>query len=291
MVGHVYCPLSKWLDTSTFRCQHCLTHLLSVYNMVGHVYCPLSTWLDTSTVHSQHGWTHLLSVDNMVVHIYCPLTTWLYTPTVRCQNGWTHQLSFVVNMVGHIYCPLTTWLDTSTVRCQHGIPSCVYPCAWRGDAIPILIERDGIWINNRPNGGTFTNTSLPNGQQTAPSACIIRHGPFFLGKLLGGFACFKVMQISDTKWYYYVGEVIEDLKDFCTMCDGTKMMGPIYMTDIPSSSDRARPIGCTTPYQCPRTNKRQVRCSDDEPFGSGMNCKRQHHYRRYSRSVGSSVGI
>ncbi|VDI21172.1 Hypothetical predicted protein [Mytilus galloprovincialis] len=89
-----------------------------------------------------------------------------------------------------------------------GIPSCVYPCAWRGDAIPILIERDGIWINNRPNGGTFTNTSLPYGQQTAPSACIMRHGPFFLGKLLGGFACFKVMQISDTEWYYYVTEVI-----------------------------------------------------------------------------------
>ncbi|XP_071140958.1 uncharacterized protein [Mytilus edulis] len=111
-----------------------------------------------------------------------------------------------------------------------GIPSCVYPCAWRGDAIPILIERDGIWINNRPNGGTFTNTSLPNGQQTAPSACIIRHGPFFLGKEFGVFTCFKVIQISETEWYYYAGEVSVELKDFCTMCDGTRMVGPIYMT-------------------------------------------------------------
>lgn len=51
--------------------------------------------------------------------------------------------------------------------------------------------------------------------------------------------------------------------------------------DQPSSFDRTRPIGCNLPSTCPKTNEKQVHCSDSEPYDNGRYCKVQTSNRRY----------
>ncbi|CAG2205503.1 unnamed protein product [Mytilus edulis] len=159
------------------------------------------------------------------------------------------------------------------------IPRCRYPCVWRNK--PLLDEKDSVWFINTPTIGFYTNLSRPIGDQTSPTECIMRHGPFFLEREYGKFSCFKSMTISDTDWYFYFSEESDTLKSFCELCDGSKFEGPFYSSDQQSNLDRTRPIGCNLPSICPITNEKQVKCPDSEPYDNGRNCKVQRSNRRY----------
>ncbi|VDH92312.1 Hypothetical predicted protein [Mytilus galloprovincialis] len=157
---------------------------------------------------------------------------------------------------------------------------CLFPCEFR-ENMPILQERSNIWIIFSSTLATYTNISRPIGEQTSPSECIMRHGPFFILREFGLYWCFKFMALTDTDWVEYDNGGVETLLPFCEMCDGSKFAGPGYFSDQPLMRDRSRPIGCNLPSICPITNNKQVHCSDSEPFDNGRNCKVQTSIRRY----------
>lgn len=74
-------------------------------------------------------------------------------------------------------------------------------------------EKDSVWFINTPTIGFYTNLSRPIGDQTSPSECIMRHGPFFLER----YVCIKQKRKGNAILIFEIQITVEGRKniDIC----------------------------------------------------------------------------